>query len=53
MSDQDDLPPEAGRDARNGSFAEQLGSVFGGVIMLAIVFAVVGIVAYALLHWIH
>jgi len=53
MSDQDDLPPKAEHSARDGSFAEQLGGVFGGAIMLAILFALVGIVAYGIVHWIR
>jgi hypothetical protein len=53
MSDQDDLPPGQGHNRGNGGFAGQLGNVFGGAIMLAILFVVVGIVAYGILRWIR
>jgi hypothetical protein len=55
MSDEDDLlPDDTAHEAPGGDgFAEQLGGVFGGTVMIAALFVVIGVVAYLIATLMH
>jgi hypothetical protein len=50
--DEDDLPPDKNPPQEPGA-AESLGRSVGALFWIALFAAVVGVVAYALLHWTH
>jgi len=48
--DEDDLPPDT-QPPQEPSAADSLGQSFGALFWIVALVAVVGVVAYALMHW--
>jgi hypothetical protein len=50
MEDEDDLPPD-NHPPQEPSAADALGQSFGALFWVALFALVVGVIAYALMHW--